>query len=152
MSVVAGSQKCRRKDAWGERSQRRHADRRTATKLHSESTVWVESGGDESRRLARPNLLPLLAAAECRRPEKIVYDQLPSPAAVSLNGGDSGGGSKLPSSSELTCNSSKSSSAPHLVEPRAPRTVPRTESDESEVSIAIVVLPLPRGPNCVIPR
>lgn len=69
-------------------------------------------------RPARPNRLPL--TSECGDQEKIAYE-LPSPTAVSLNGGDV--------TPELT--SCKSSSAPHLI--KSTQTLPRTRYDGSQV-------------------
>lgn len=117
----AGNQKCRRKDTW-ERLQRRHADRRMTIK-HTEP-VWVPAESDQYQtspdRPVRPNRLPL--TSECNL-EKMCY-KLPSPTAVSLNGGD------IPP--ELT---SKSSSAPHLI--KSTQTLPRTKYDGLEVFILV---------------
>lgn len=121
-SCSAGNQKLRRKDTW-ERLQRRHADRRMTIK-HTEP-VWVPVESDQYRNITpdrptRPNLLPL--TSECHL-DKMSY-KLPSPTAVSLNGGD------IPP--ELTC---KSSSAPHLI--KSTQTLPRTKYDGLEVFILV---------------
>ncbi|KAF0760922.1 Uncharacterized protein FWK35_00035873, partial [Aphis craccivora] len=111
----SGNQKCRRKETW-ERLQRRHADRR-ATIKHTEQSVWVppitEIIDQLHRPATRPNQLPLTSESEF--PVKNVPYELPSPTAVSLDGG----GEEV--TSELS-GASKSSSAPHLI--KSTQTLP----------------------------
>ncbi|CAI6367356.1 unnamed protein product [Macrosiphum euphorbiae] len=115
----SGNQKCRRKETW-ERLQRRHADRR-ATIKYTEQPVWVpptvENIKDQYHRPAtRPNRLPLTSESGFPGKNVISYE-LPSPTAVSLDGG---GGGKVTQELADAC---KSSSAPHLI--KSTQTLPR---------------------------
>ncbi|XP_025198097.1 rho GTPase-activating protein 7 isoform X2 [Melanaphis sacchari] len=111
----SGNQKCRRKETW-ERLQRRHADRRVTIK-HTEPPVWstpaVEISDQFYRPATRPNRLPLTSESEF--PVKNVSYELPSPTAVSLDGG----GGEVNSELGGAC---KSSSAPHLI--KSTQTLP----------------------------
>lgn len=115
LSYTAENQKCRRKETW-ERLQRRHADRR-ATVKHTEKSVWVppttEISDQFHRPATRPNRLPLTSESEF--PAKNVPYELPSPTAVSLDGG----GEEVTSELSGAC---KSSSAPHLI--KSTQTLP----------------------------
>lgn len=133
MFNTAGNQKCRRKETW-ERLQRRNADRR-ATIKHAEQPVWVSHAAEISdqyrRTAARPNRLPLTSESEFSVKNVASYE-LPSPTAVSLDGG--GGGEVTP---ELV-GACKSSSAPHLI--KSTQTLPRRTKNigRSEVFSKVV--------------
>lgn len=113
--LTAGNQKCRRKETW-EKLQRRHADCRAIIK-HTEQSVWVSPTTEISdqfhRPATRPNRLPLTSESEF--PVKNAPYELPSPTAVSLDGG----GEEVTSELSSAC---KSSSAPHLI--KSTQTLP----------------------------
>lgn len=136
-SRTAGNQKCRRKETW-ERLQRRHADR-WATIKYTEQPVWVppteENISDQYHRpVTRPNRLPLTNESEFPVKNVTSYE-LPSPTAVSLDGGGGGGGGEV---TQELANACKSSSAPHLI--KSTQTLPCRTSNTSRSEVFLEVV------------
>jgi len=97
-----------------------------------------ENISDQYHRPAtRPNRLPLTNESEFPVKNVTSYE-LPSPTAVSLDGGGRGG--------EVTqelANACKSSSAPHLI--KSTQTLPRRTSNTGESEVFLEVVCARRG-------